>query len=57
MENAQILKKIEAVENSLKNNAKILVDTNKVQTIVTEAAGVTPIPREEIKPDSTRQDQ
>jgi len=42
--NAQILKKIEAVENSLKDNAKIIVDTNKVQTIVTEAAGVTPIP-------------
>jgi regulator of protease activity HflC (stomatin/prohibitin superfamily) len=42
--NAQILKKIEAVEVSLKDNAKILVDTNKVQTIVTEAAGVTPIP-------------
>lgn len=42
--NAQILKKIEAVEISLKDNAKIIVDTNKVQTIVTEAAGVTPIP-------------
>ena len=42
--NAQILKKIEAVEVSLKDNAKIIVDTNKVQTIVTEAAGVTPIP-------------
>lgn len=42
--NAQILKKIEAVEISLKDNAKIIVDTNKVQTIVTEAAGVMPIP-------------
>ena len=42
--NAQILKKIEAVEISLKDNAKIIVDTNKVQTIVTEAAGITPIP-------------
>ncbi|MFC2145650.1 SPFH domain-containing protein, partial [Actinomycetota bacterium] len=42
--NAQILKKIEAVEVSLKDNAKIILDTNKVQTIVTEAAGVTPIP-------------
>ncbi len=42
--NAQILKKIEAVEISLKDNAKILIDTNKVQTVVTEAAGVTPIP-------------
>jgi len=44
--NAQILKKIEAVETSLKDNTKIIVDTNKVQTIVAEAAGVTPIPRE-----------
>ena len=42
--NAQILKKIEAVEASLKDNAKFIVDTNKVQTIVTEAAGITPIP-------------
>ena len=43
--NAQILKKIEAVEISLKENTKILVDTDRVQTVVTEAAGVTPIPR------------
>ena len=42
--NAQILKKIEAVEISLKDNAKIIVDTSKVQTIVTDAAGITPIP-------------
>ena len=47
--NAQILKKIEAVETSLKDNAKIIVDTNKVQTIVTEAAGITPIPGEGTK--------
>ncbi|MCJ7666663.1 MAG: paraslipin, partial [Actinobacteria bacterium] len=44
--NAQILKKIEAVETSLKDNAKIIVDTNKVQTIISEAAGITPIPGE-----------
>jgi regulator of protease activity HflC (stomatin/prohibitin superfamily) len=43
--NAQILKKIEAVEVSLKENTKILVDTDRVQTVVSEAAGVTPIPR------------
>lgn len=43
--NAQVLKKLEAVENALRDNAKFLVDTNKVQTIVTEAAGVTPIPK------------
>jgi len=47
--NAQILKKIETVESSLKENTKIIVDTNKVQTIVTEAAGVTPIPSENVK--------
>jgi len=41
--NAQILRKLEATEESLKQNAKFLVDTNKVQTIVTDAAGVTPI--------------
>lgn len=45
--NAQILRKLEAVENSLMENAKFLVDTDKVQTIVTEAAGVTPIPKQE----------
>jgi regulator of protease activity HflC (stomatin/prohibitin superfamily) len=45
--NAQVLRKLEAVENSLMENAKFLVDTNKVQTIVTEAAGVTPIPKED----------
>jgi regulator of protease activity HflC (stomatin/prohibitin superfamily) len=47
--NAQILKKIEAVETSLKENTKIIVDTNKVQTIISEAAGVVPIPREDKK--------
>jgi regulator of protease activity HflC (stomatin/prohibitin superfamily) len=47
--NAQILKKIEAVEESLKENTKILVDTDRVQTVVTEAAGVTPIPRKGAK--------
>lgn len=47
--NAQTLKKIEAVEISLKDNTKILVDTDRVQTVVTEAAGVTPIPRGSMK--------
>jgi len=41
--NAQILRKLEATEESLKRNAKFLVDTNKVQTIVTDASGVTPV--------------
>ena len=44
--NAQIYKKIEATENSIKQNAKIIVDTNKVHTIITEAAGITPIKQE-----------
>jgi len=41
--NAQVLRKLEATEESLKRNAKFLVDTNKVQTIVTDASGVTPV--------------
>lgn len=44
--NAQILRKLEATEESLKRNAKFLVDTSKVQTIVTDASGVTPIIQE-----------
>ncbi len=47
--NAQILRKLEATEESLKRNAKFLVDTNKVQTIVTDASGVTPVIKKEIK--------
>ncbi|MDD5622504.1 MAG: SPFH/Band 7/PHB domain protein [Actinomycetota bacterium] len=41
--NAQILRKLEATEEALKRNAKFLVDTSKVQTIVTDASGVTPV--------------
>ena len=52
--NAQTLKKIEAVEISLKENTKILVDTDRVQTVVTEAAGVTPIPRGKVKTGKTK---
>jgi len=44
--NAQILRKLEATEAALKDNAKFLVDTDKVQTIVSDAAGVTPIMKE-----------
>ena len=43
--NAQILRKLEATEAALKDNSKFLVDTNKVQTIVSDAAGVTPVMR------------
>ena len=32
---------MEVAEESLKRNAKFLVDTSKVQTIVTDASGVT----------------
>jgi len=42
--NAQILKKLEVTQEALKNNTKIIVDSKKVQTIVTDAAGVKPIP-------------
>lgn len=44
--NAQILRKLEATEAALKDNSKFLVDTNKVQTIVSDAAGVTPVMKE-----------
>ena len=44
--NAQVLRKLEATEESLKQNSKFLVDTSKVQTIVTDASGITPIPQE-----------
>ncbi len=41
--NAQILKKLETVESALKENVKFIIDSDKVSTIVTDAAGVTPI--------------
>ena len=44
--NAQILKKLETVESALKENSKIIIDADKLNTIVTDAAGVTPIPQE-----------
>ncbi|MBN1298692.1 MAG: SPFH/Band 7/PHB domain protein [Actinobacteria bacterium] len=42
--NAQVLKKLETVEASLKENVKFIIDSDKVNTIVTDAAGVSPIP-------------
>ena len=42
--NAQTLKKLETVEASLKDNVKFILDSDKVNTIVTDAAGVQPIP-------------
>jgi len=50
--NAQILKKLETVEGSLKENVKFILDSDKVNTIVTDAAGVQPVPVFE-KTDST----
>ncbi len=42
--NAQTLKKLETMEAALKDNTKLIVDTNKVQTIISDAAGVNPVP-------------
>jgi len=44
--NAQSLKKLETVEIALRENVKFIVDTDKVSTIITDAAGVSPIPVE-----------
>lgn len=47
--NAQTLKKLETVESALKDNVKFILDSDKVNTIVTDAAGVQPIPMFERK--------
>ncbi len=45
--NAQTLKKLEVTENSLKRGTKLVVDPKSgVSTIVTDTAGVTPVPIE-----------
>lgn len=44
--NAQALKKLETVESALRENVKFIIDSDRVQTIVTDAAGVTPVPAE-----------
>lgn len=42
--NAQLLKKLETVENSLKNNAKIVIPNNsELVNVIGELAGITPI--------------
>ena len=42
--NAQLLRKLEAVENSLKNNAKVIVPAEaELINVIVELAGVTPI--------------
>ena len=46
--NAQLLRKLEAVENSLKNNAKVIVPAEaELINVIGELAGVTPITRKE----------
>jgi regulator of protease activity HflC (stomatin/prohibitin superfamily) len=46
--NAQILRKLEAVEHSLQNNAKIVVPTGtELVNVIGEMAGVLPLKREE----------
>ncbi len=48
--NAQILRKLQAVENALQNNAKIVVPSNaELVNVVGEMAGVLPLKREEKK--------
>ena len=43
--NAQLLRKLEAVEKSLQNNAKIVVPSNtELINVIGEMAGITPVP-------------
>jgi regulator of protease activity HflC (stomatin/prohibitin superfamily) len=53
--NAQVLRKLETVETSLKENVKFIIDTDKVATIVTDAAGVSPIPVDKKQGSSAKQ--
>ncbi|MBM3699321.1 MAG: SPFH/Band 7/PHB domain protein [Actinobacteria bacterium] len=53
--NAQVLRKLETVEASLKENVKFIIDSDKVATIVTDAAGVSPIPVEKKQGSSAKQ--
>jgi len=48
--NAQVLRKLEAVEHALQNNAKIVVPSNtELVNVIGEMAGVLPLKREESK--------
>ena len=43
--NAQVLRKLQALENALKDNSKIIVPTDKgLVNVIGEMAGITPIP-------------
>jgi len=49
--NAQLLRKLEALENSLKHNAKIVIPTgSELVNIIGEMAGVLPIPMDKTDP-------
>lgn len=49
--NAQVLRKLEAVENSLKDNAKIVVPTDtQLVNVIGDLAGVLPLKQKEEKP-------
>ena len=48
--NAQVLRKLEAVEKSLQNNAKVVIPSNtELVNVIGEMAGVLPLKREEKK--------
>jgi len=48
--NAQLLKRLQVVESSLRNNAKIVVPSNsELVNVIGELAGVLPLPREKEK--------
>jgi regulator of protease activity HflC (stomatin/prohibitin superfamily) len=50
--NAQILRKLEAVENALKDNAKIVIPSNtELVNVIGELAGVLPLKRKEEQKD------
>jgi len=49
--NAQMLRKLEAVEHSLENNAKIVVPTNsELVNIIGDMAGIAPLPIKKKEP-------
>jgi regulator of protease activity HflC (stomatin/prohibitin superfamily) len=48
--NAQVLRKLEAVEKSLQNNAKVVIPTNaELVNVIGELAGVLPLKKEDSK--------
>ncbi|MCH5598356.1 SPFH domain-containing protein [Niabella ginsengisoli] len=50
--NAQLLRKLEAVENSLKSNAKIVIPSgSELINVISEMSGVLPLPRDKSKGD------